>query len=199
MTDARSGSAERGRSYWRFAAAFAAFALATPAVIFGSLDRFGVEEVEVGIDVVDALTAALPELARDAEVGGGWGVGFLGDSMVVSYPPGRTVPSRLEQAVEQLRGPRPRVKVVSLAAPGMGPFDYYFVANLVARAKPEQVILPFNLATLSVPWRGTFSRPELGGWLDPSQVTEALQLPLEWVGLTTDRLRKSVISTPSSR
>jgi hypothetical protein len=188
MTETSACAEEHARSYWLFFAALAFFAAVTSAAVFESLDDFGVDEVEVGVDVVDKLAEAVPDLARDAEAPGTWAVGFLGDSMVVSYPPGRTVPARLEQAVEAMRGPRPRVKVVSLAAPGMGPFDYYFVADIVARAKPEQVILPFNLAALSDPWRGTFSRPELGGWLAPTRIPEAMQLPVEWIGLTTDRL-----------
>jgi hypothetical protein len=190
MTEARPSGGGDDRAHgrpWLFALAAVSFAFAVPALVFDSLDDFGVEKVEVGLDVIDSLTEALPELAL-GNARGSWDVAFLGDSMVVSYPPGRTVPARLEQAIEQTRGPRPLVEVVSVAAPGMGPFDYYFIADLIAEAKPDQVILPFNLAALSNPWRGTFSRPELSGWLSPARLPAALSLPLEWVGLTTDRM-----------
>jgi hypothetical protein len=188
MSETAARDAGTGRRYALFTFVFLLFALATPMLIFQNLDDFGVEEVEVGADVINVLREALPALGDNAQTRGAWDVAFLGDSMVVSYPPGKRVPDRLKEAVEQTRGRRPRLNVVSLAAPGMGPFDYYFVADLVARAHPDQVILPFNLAALSDPWRGTFSRPELAGWLAPARVPNALTLPLEWVGLTTDRL-----------
>lgn len=165
----------------------ALFAFSLPLWIFSSLDGFGVERVEIGLDVIDVVEGRLPELAG-ADAARTFNVAFLGDSMVVSYPPGRTVPERLEQAIQATRGRRPRVEVLSVAAPGMGPFDYYLVADEIAEARPDQVILPFNLAALSEGWRGTFSRPELAGWVRPARIVEALGLPLEWIGLTTDRM-----------
>lgn len=167
--------------------AFVICALATPALVFSALDDFGVENVDVGMDVIDVVQEALPGLAHE-EAARTWDVAFLGDSMVVSYPPGRTVPERLEEAVRKSRGSRSRVEVLSFAAPGMGPFDYYLIADEVAAGAPDQVILPLNLASLSDPWRGTFSRPELAGWLSPARIPGALLLPLEWIGLTTDRM-----------
>lgn len=170
-----------------FALAFAAFALATPMLIFEALDRLDVAEVEIGMDVINDVHERLPALSQP-RAQSAWKVGFLGDSMVISYPPGRTVPEQLARSANVGAAPRHAIEVVSLAAPGMGPFDYYFIADEVANAAPDQVILPFNLASLSNGWRQTFSRPELAGWLAPARLPGALRLPLEWIGLTTDRM-----------
>ena len=70
----------------------------------------------------------------------------------------------------------------------MGAFDFYFLADEIADAQPDIVIMPLNLASLGRPWRNSFSRPELAGWIRPTRLTEALDLPLHWIGLTTDRL-----------
>ena len=115
-------------------------------------------------------------------------VAVLGDSSIVSYPDGQTVPERLQQAVDGL-GPDPgRIHIASLAMPGAGPFDYYFTADRVADAGPDLVVIALNLDHFSKAWQGAYSRPHLAALIEPPRLVEALTLPLHWTGLTGDRL-----------
>lgn len=167
-------------------AAFVAAALAAPSGLFRALDAFEVKEVEVGLDVIEQI--GLPETPWPDSDDGRTHIAFLGDSMVVSYPEGRRIPEQLQQRLDALSGEPGRLRVHSLAAPGMGPFDYYLLADLVVAAHPDVVILSFNLTSLADAWRGTFSRPELAGFIEPSRLPRALGLPLDWIGITADRL-----------
>jgi hypothetical protein len=166
-------------------------ATATPALVFWSLDVFGAPPVEVGLDVLDSVDAGLDALRARSRTDPGdarWDVAYLGDSMVVAYPEKRRVPLQLQLALERLTGAPGRVRVDSLAAPGMSPFDYYFLADRIAAAGPDQVILPVNLAAFSKPFLASFARPELAAYLPPGSIPEALTLPLFEIGLTADRL-----------
>ncbi|MEE2673420.1 MAG: hypothetical protein VX466_06485 [Myxococcota bacterium] len=167
---------------------FVAFAALVPAAVFRALEAPEIREVEVGLDLVETLDARLATLDAADRREKSWQVGHLGDSMVISYPPPRQVPTRLQEAVDQLVPDPGSIRVHSLASPGMGPFDFYFLADRVADARPDQVILPINLTVLCEAWRNAFSRPRLAGLLPPSRIPEAFSLPLERIGVTADRL-----------
>ena len=130
----------------------------------------------------------LPELSPGASQPGTYRVGLLGDSIMVSYPQGRQVADRVQSAVAKLTRGAPPVRVHSLAAQGAGPFDYYFMADDIAAAEPDLVVISLTLGHLAEAWRGAYSRPELAGFIRPDRVWEALRLPLHRVGLTADRL-----------
>lgn len=168
-------------------AAFAVCATGVPAGVFALLDVTGIREVEVGLDVVDAIEPGLAALRAGAD-DEAWDIAYLGDSMIVSYAPARRVPARLQLELDRLAGEPGRFRVHSAAAPGMGPFDYYLLADRIAAAGPDQVLLHLNLTVLSDDWRGTFSRPELAGFIDPARIPGALSLPLYWIDVTADRL-----------
>lgn len=178
----------------RLGLALAVFALVAwwvPSAVFGSLERLEVAEVEVPLDVIEQIelpSTPWPESEEESVH-----VAFLGDSMVISYPEGRRVPDRLQQRLDTLDHGQGRVRVHSVAAPGMGAFEYYFLADLIAAAEPDLVILPFNLGSLADAWRGTFARPQLSGFIEPARLPQAMGLPLDWVGVTTDRLLSFVI------
>ena len=174
---------------WLALAIFLATAGLAPGAIFDlRYAAVGADpEVEVPLDVLGPLEAGLSALSKGREESGREQIAFLGDSMVMAYGKGRTVPERLQQRLDATTR-EGRFAVHSLAAPGMGPFDFYFVAERVARARPDQVILPINLTSFSAPWRHTFSRPQLAGLLPAGRVLEALGLPLDRIGLTADRL-----------
>jgi hypothetical protein len=125
----------------------------------------------------------LPELA-EASRRGEPTVAMLGASALVSYPEGRGVPERLQERLQA----DPGARVFSLGMPGSGPFEYYFLADRIARAKPSLVVIALNLDHLSSSWNRAYARPELAGLLAPRRLPEALGLPLHGVGLTADRL-----------
>lgn len=160
--------------------------VAVPAAVFRAVEAWDPAPVEVGLDVIEPIEAELAQMRAEAETDTR-AIAFLGDSMVISYPAGRTIPDRLQQVLDRSPTGRP-FQVRPVAEPGMGPFDFYFIADRVAEAGPDLVVLPFNLASFSDAWRGTFSRPQLAGWLPPRRVPQALCLPLDWIGLTADRL-----------
>jgi hypothetical protein len=167
---------------------FLACAALVPAAVFRALEIPELREIEVGLDLVDELDTRLAAFGEAGHQENSWQVGHLGDSMVVSYPLAKQLPTRLQQEIDQLVPDAGWIRVHSLASPGMGPFDFYFVADRIADARPDQVILPVNLTVLSKAWRDAFSRPRLGGLLRPSRLLEAVELPLERIGLTADRL-----------
>lgn len=163
-------------------ARLACFGAALAAVLAGGLSWL--RDARLGrptlvFDFSRKLEKQLPELAA-AERRGETTVAVLGASALVSYPEGRRVPDRLQERLP--------ARVVSLGMPGSGPFDYYFLADEVAAARPDVVVIAVNLDHFSQAWRNAYSRPQLAGWIHPERLPEAFALPLERTGLTADRL-----------
>jgi len=115
-------------------------------------------------------------------------VAWLGDSTLIKETGEPPISLRLQDRVRELTGNRPRVRVRTVAAPGQNAYEYYFLAENVVRAQPDQVLMLFQLATLGEVWLQRFRRPEIAGWVPPGRLVELLGLPLSPVGLTTDRL-----------
>lgn len=165
-------------------------ALGAGAVVAGTISwlkdaRLG--RPTVVFDYPRMMGKRLPVLAK-AGAGSTRTVAILGDSSIVSYPEGRTVPERLQEAIDA-RTPSPDpIHVASLAMSGAGPFDYYFLADRIAGAQPDLVVIALNLDHFSKAWKGAYSRPQLAALMEPHRLAESLALPLHWTGLTTDRL-----------
>ncbi len=169
-----------------FAAGFALAGLATALGISRALDHFEVEALESRLrvaafyrDKTEALGHRPPDEPR---------VVFLGDSMVASYPREHQVPVAVQNEINRITQGRSRIRVKSLAMAGTSVFDYYFLADVISRTDPELIVIPFNLSSPSHIYRAAFSRPELAGWTPTSRISEAMLLPINWIGLTADRL-----------
>ncbi len=176
------------RGYARTALGLLCGASGCLVVLFATWRALEAAEVKtpaVGMEAMLMLDARL----RDIRAGGQtFDVAYLGDSTVVKYPPEHRLPKRLQEEVARgSQGGRP-VAVHSLATMGLTPYDFYFVADAVAEAGADLVILPFNLAAFSWSWRGRFPRPELSSWLRPGRIAQAALLPVHDIGLTMDRL-----------
>jgi hypothetical protein len=170
------------RQTLRAVALAACFAAALTVVVASSIAwlrdaRLG--RPTVAFNYARILGSRLPELAAARREGRAT-LGVLGDSGVVSYPEGHSVPERLQARLQP--------KVQSLGMPGAGAFDYYFVADDVARAEPDLVVIALSLDHFSRTWQRSYSRPQLAGRIAASRLGEALWLPLHWTGLTTDQL-----------
>lgn len=179
----------------RVAVFVASFILGTAGVLFGlfqSIDRAEIAYVDVALDLPIMLNERLSNLAATADTPGLCRVAYLADSTVVSRPKARAVDARLEEATAEITGGKPRIEIHSLATAGLGPFDYYFIAEEVIRARPDLVILLLNLTSFSDSWRRTFNRRDLSGWIPPRRLPEAISLPLHWMGLTSDQLLLNV-------
>ena len=165
------------------------FSLAT-FVILQAVRSAVPERPPVNLNIADVVERRLPELARNRAESREplHQIVVLGDSTVVSYRPGHQVPEQVEAELARLAPDGPRIELVSLAVSGVAPFDYYFLADRIIAAEPDGVLFSFNLDTVSPSWRNAYSRPELAGLTALRRVPEAASLPLDWVGLTLDRL-----------
>jgi hypothetical protein len=164
------------------------FAVASFTVVIAgvsaALVRAGVESGAVGIGFGLMLSnrteklVASPRSRYDRII-------VLGDSTVSEYPRGRSVPDSLRKL---LRKKASRViEVISLAIPGMSGLEYYAFADRIAATRPDQVVIPINLASLSVHWRSEFDRVESLGWIPPSRLPDLLTRPFYAWNLTFDR------------
>lgn len=111
---------------------------------------------------------------------------FLGDSAVEGYPKGRDVATQLAAALDARRPGR--FEVLSLALPGMGPLEYFSLADTILKTHPDRIVISFNVASLSPIARNFWSRREIAGWIPPRRLGAALRLPLQWWDITLDRL-----------
>ncbi|MEE2672735.1 MAG: hypothetical protein VX466_03005 [Myxococcota bacterium] len=167
-----------------------AFAVTAAALVAGSISwlkdaRLG--RPTVAFNYSRMMGKWLPALA-EAGTRNRQTIAFLGDSSIISYPEGRTVPERVQQLIDARSPDSKQAHVASLAMSGAGPFDYYFLADRIAAARPDLVVIGLNLDHFSTAWQGAYSRPQLAALIEPGRLVEALSLPLHWTGLTTDRL-----------
>jgi len=148
---------------------------------------YGVEHKALDINILDFMRHQVDRMLerRPSRVPR---VYVLGDSTLISYPPGRTVPARLQKELDALGGVKNGVRVHSMAALGMTFFDQYFVADLIAEAPPDLLVINFHLPTISTHRRVDFVRPPLAGALSPRRIPEALGMPLNEFGMTADRM-----------
>ena len=164
---------------------FLGVSVAVPAAIFRTARSL---HESVGDVPLDALTKIDRRLRRLSKVPPETRrIAYLGDSMLVSFGTHAAPPQKLQAALDQTVGDG-HFRVQAVAAPGMGLFDFYFIADRVADARPDQVILSVNLTSFAKSWRETFPRPELAGVLPAARIPQALHLPLDWIGMTADRL-----------
>jgi hypothetical protein len=189
--DERVVTSSRPRGALRAGALLLCFAATASALGLGIVRATQAARTEtplVGITFADYLQKRVSALGAAADRRDVFRVGFLGDSTAVSYALENQVPTRLQQAAAELARGRPEIEVHSLAMQGMWSFDYYFWADVIAAAKPSQLVVSFSLESFSEAFREVFSRPQLAGWMGSDRLAGALGLPLDWIGLTWDRL-----------
>ncbi len=139
--------------------------------------------LDVAVNLREDLGALPDEGDRSA---GRFDAVFLGDSTVGGPGKARSIPESVERLANEELKQDPVVHVHNLSAPGLGPFDFYFLAPTIAEGAPDLAIILVNLSTFSDAWTQTFRRPELAGLIPARSFPEALGLPLHRVGVTTD-------------
>ncbi len=154
-------------------------------IIQASLDAAGIEGKPIRQTVATTFRDAV---AATPSASGAYRIAMLGDSMLVSYPQGAQVPDHLQSELRRRTQGDAELRVVNLGMSGTGAFDYYFLADIVAAAEPQLVVISFNLTSTSDAFRSAFSRPEMAGWVGTDRIFETLLLPGSWIGLTADRL-----------
>lgn len=158
------------------------------ATVGGIITALTIAEVEdgavgIGVGIILEMHAANLEASQHVVAER---IVVLGDSTVVDYPFGRTVPDSLRRVLRS-RASR-RTLVIPLAAPGMSASEYYAFADLIAANRPDQVVFPINLASLSSRWRSGFNRRESIGWIPTSRLPDLLTRPFHSLNLTFDRI-----------
>jgi hypothetical protein len=178
----------RGLRIASYALFFCASVALTLFAIHSGLDAAGIDPLPTRLEIGQSYDTRIESLSRLPAASRAYHVAYLGDSMVIDYPEEKQLPSVLQEEIR--RNPRRHrpVRVYNFGQVGTGIFDYYLLADQLVRARPDLIIVPFNLANTSPAWRAAFSRPELAGWIAGDRLVEALALPLSWAGLTADRL-----------
>jgi hypothetical protein len=158
--------------------------------LFGVLEWAGVEYRFLNIQLPATMEVMAESLRPRQPDRGGQRIAVLGDSMLVSYPAGKTIPERLQQKLNRAAGSNQakKFRVIYLGVPSLGPADYYFLSDMILRHPPDQLLVGINLASRSEAWRERFGRPELVGWARPNQLAEAAALSSGYFGLTLDRV-----------
>ncbi len=182
-------------SKWRAAARLFGFAagsvcalVATALAILRVLDAAGLPTPYVDLDSMKVHLQVLGVLATAKQRMPGQRIAFLGDSTSMHASDGsRGIDHQLGPALDALAPEQPRHLVFSFAAPGYTQFTQYFLSHRVAYARPDAVVVAFNLASFSNQWRRV-DRTRLAAWLPVRRLPEALSLPLYWIGLSTDQL-----------
>jgi hypothetical protein len=119
-------------------------------------------------------------------------IAITGCSMIM--PPSQPVEDGVhaipERLVQELRGlaPEREIQIVPLRWGGFGQLQNYFFADEIAETGVQRVVVALNLRSIARAWTGTWTKPELAGFIAPRRVPDALALPLHVVGLTADRL-----------
>jgi len=166
----RAGSTRIGRRQRLlalFLGASAAVAL-TLLALARLLDDVKADALSVGHTIVPLV---LETLARPPEPGVARVV-FLGDSTAIRRSRSRGVPERLAR---QLTRRRARARVDALTYRGLGNANYYYLADRIAAADPDLVVLPVNFREFrheDLPP----GRPEIAGLLAPGRLPDALSL-----------------------
>ncbi len=184
-------SGEKQRSAARMlafvAASAGALALISLATMRG-LETAGVPAPYVDFDGMRIQFQTLERLRARNPAAPAQHISFLGDSTSMMFPDGNLgLDHQLGVVLASHESARLPVQVFSLAAPGYTQFTQYFLSHRVADARPDAVVLAFNLASFSNQWREA-DRPMLAAWLPARHLGEALALPLHWIGLSTDEM-----------
>lgn len=132
--------------------------------------------------LVDQQIGSLPRRAPGSRMR----IGFLGDSTVQGYPEGLDVATQVDLALKK-EAPG-KFEVFSFAQPGMGPLEYYALAESFVNSDADIFVISFNIASLSPQARDFWARRALVGWIPPSRILEAGRMPLAWWGITLDRM-----------
>lgn len=173
------------RAAWLISALLAA-AVATTLGLFELVEVGGIGSPWTGIDIARRIVETAGRMRADAS--GATRVAVIGDSTAIAYPTSRRVPNQLEKLLDS---GSPGYRVYDLSHVGLGPPEQWAVADVVAAANPDWVVLGLNLASLSPGWEAGPRRPELVGWIEPRRLPRAAVL-LTRMGLTLDQMVSAV-------
>jgi hypothetical protein len=192
---ARSMSAQihAARSVWRgivFTVAFISSAGGVLMFARARIEAAKIEPVATSFALHDSFVAFKQAFARAHAKER---VMLIGDSTLLTAegmkaPNKQTLPSRIAVALRKYGEAGARIELSTLRVPGLGPAALYLVSEGIVDTHPDRIVMSLNLRSFSTDWLRSFSYAESAGWLPPSQLLDALSLPLFYGGLTADRL-----------
>ena len=148
------------------------------------VDELDIPRPNLTLDLVPRVVAFRNSMKHDRAR---FRVAMMGDSMIFTEWPGKSVPSWVEDELKSREGtPRTSVHVISYAAWGTAP--EYCMADEIAKAKPDLLVLELNLRLLGPAPLGIVSYPELAGHIANDRLLEAAFLPLSHAGITLGKL-----------
>ena len=144
------------------------------------LEDSDIEAPRTNLEVLDLFQSRL------VEVEAARGIAYLGDSTGMSGKGAKySISGRLDTFLQKNPALPP---VVSLSEAGLGPMDFYLLAEEVSYSQPSAVILSVNLAALSHFWSQRLSHPEFATAIGGERWLEAFGLPSVVNGVKADRL-----------
>ena len=115
-------------------------------------------------------------------------VALMGDSMVFTEWPGRSMPEWVKRELSSQHGPARHSSLHVLSWPAWGTAPEYCMVDEVAKARPDLLVLELNLRLLGPAPLGSVSYTELAGHIGNRRLAEASLLPLSHAGITLSRL-----------
>jgi hypothetical protein len=181
-------------SAWRVSLGLVSAALVAAGVWLGlqrALIVAGVEPKPSGLATVESFAERLEALRTRERRAERLDIAYLGDSSVYNPKSQDALPARVAASTGRHVGGRRSARVYLFATPGLDSFEYFFLADRIALGRPDAALVCLNLASLSARWRDSNSLPQMSGLIAPSAIAVALGLPIEWIGLTSDRLLRN--------
>ncbi|MCH2184833.1 hypothetical protein MK280_03070 [Myxococcota bacterium] len=161
-------------------------ALATTLILLQWIRLSGVPEPWTSLDAAERFIETAAEMAGSDP--GARRIAVVGDSTAVGYPPDRRLSARLAQ---RWQTEWPSARVFDFSQVGLGPLEQWAMAEVLAGARPDGVLLGFNLASLSPAWEEHPRRPEWVGWVPPERLPRSSAL-LARMGMSLDELASAV-------
>ena len=178
----------RGLRNGLFLLGFFFAAAATLGAVLAILGPIKARPGQIPIVVMDKIEANLGVLEKAKKEKSRTRVAFLGDSTVDDYPPGEKLTDYFRKALNQKYSRKPAILVSSLAFLAMGPASYYFLSDRIIKARPDLIVWEISFTHASERWHRVLPRPELAAWMAPERIPDALNMPVEYIGLTADEL-----------
>jgi hypothetical protein len=181
----------------RVAALFTASTLGTLGAAVFAMDVTGTQTPPIGLNLMQTLAPQIEALGRASREEQARQIVFLGDSISISTTgDARPVPQLLRQELDRGAGGE-RIDLHSLAMLGTGPFDYYFLADVIADAGADDVVIALSLNAFGESFRA-MNRKEISGWIATRRLIATAAMPLYWIGLTYDDLLMNALIVRAS-
>jgi hypothetical protein len=172
----------------------ASFCLAFGVALFSlhlSIEAARIDSVQIQSDAFHGLALVKTYMRMDRRKGINYPVLILGDSMILpgkDMDYGDSVPAQITRKLKDAAPPGVQPKLYRMAIPGAGYSLFYFFVDEIVQMRPRIVLYEFHANTLSNNWGRKWARTDNVSRIGFERVPEAMMLPLDRLGVTTDRM-----------